>query len=462
MLRGQLGHIILGTVFLFFGLTACAIAAIRQRTEVRVLIWWGIWSGIYGARLLAQTPAVIAVLPRSLQIGAPYVINAIAYLLVVAALLAWSELTVGKMRLFIQIMVFPASAIGLAAIGWFFFTGSADKFLPYNNFVAVCALLVLAIVVAVPKLSTRFLVFPNRILTASTLVFAIEALYGNLSGVLHFRHLSFPFVNELVFAFFLFSFAYVAAQNVFAHERRLVSIESELEIARQIQASILPTSIPEVNNLRIAASYQPMTAVAGDFYEFIQMDQHRVGVLVADAPGHGVPAALIASMIKVGVQSIASCARDPAEVLRRLNRILSGPLRGRLVSAAYLWFDMEIGEALYSAAGHPPLLCWREGELKRIESNGLLFGVAADPDYPVREMPLNPGDRFLLYTDGVIEPENAVGNFFGDRKLEQIVRNNHSRPPAELSEQLLSGIRHWRPASVPQQDDITLIIIDVV
>jgi hypothetical protein len=73
LLRGQLGYIILGTVFLFFGLTACAIAAIRQRTEVRVLIWWGIWSGMYGARLLAQTPAVIAALPRSLQIGAPYV-----------------------------------------------------------------------------------------------------------------------------------------------------------------------------------------------------------------------------------------------------------------------------------------------------------------------------------------------------------------------------------------------------
>jgi hypothetical protein len=127
LLRGQLGYIILGTVFLFFGLTACAIAAIRQRTEVRVLIWWGIWSGMYGARLLAQTPAVIAVMPRSLQIGAPYVSNAITYLLVVAALLAWSELTVGKMRLLIQIMVFPASAIAIAAIGWFFFTGSADK-----------------------------------------------------------------------------------------------------------------------------------------------------------------------------------------------------------------------------------------------------------------------------------------------------------------------------------------------
>jgi phosphoserine phosphatase RsbU/P len=331
LLRGQLGYIILGTVFLFFGLTACAIAAIRQRTEVRVLIWWGIWSGMYGARLLAQTPAVIAALPRSLQIGAPYVSNAITYLLVVAALLAWSELIVGKMRLLIQIMVFPASAIAIAAIGWFFFTGSADKFLPYNNFVAVCVVLVLATLVSVPKLSTRFLVLPSRILTASTLVFAMEGVYVNVSDFLHFRPLP---VTDLVFAFFLFSFAYVAAQKVFAHERRLVSIESELEIARQIQASILPTSIPEVNNLRIATSYRPMTAIGGDFYEFIQMDKHRVGVLVADASGHGVPAALIAAMIKVAMQSVVSCADDPREVLRSLDRILSGQLLGQFVSAS--------------------------------------------------------------------------------------------------------------------------------
>jgi len=98
LLRGQLGYIILGTVFVFFGLTCRAIAAIRRRTEGRVLIGLGIWSGMYGTRLLDETPPVRAVLPRSLQAGAPYVINAITYLFVGAALLAWSELTVGKIR----------------------------------------------------------------------------------------------------------------------------------------------------------------------------------------------------------------------------------------------------------------------------------------------------------------------------------------------------------------------------
>jgi hypothetical protein len=104
LLRGQLADIILGTVFLFFGLTACAIAAIRKRTEVRILIWLGIWSGMYGTNLLARSPAVVAALTGPLQIAVPYLINAITYLIAVAALLAWTELNVGQMRLFTRAM----------------------------------------------------------------------------------------------------------------------------------------------------------------------------------------------------------------------------------------------------------------------------------------------------------------------------------------------------------------------
>lgn len=85
-----------------------------------------------------------------------------------------------------------------------------------------------------------------------------------------------------------------------------------------------------------------------------------------------------------------------------------------------------------------------------------------DADYPVCEIPLVLGDRFLLYTDGVIEPENASGDSFGDREFESIVRRNQSRSPSDLSDDLLTGVRRWQPASVTQQDDITLIVIDIV
>jgi sigma-B regulation protein RsbU (phosphoserine phosphatase) len=462
LLRGQLGYVILGTVFLFIGVTACSIAAIRRRSEVRILIWLGIWSGMFGASRMFAAPAVIASLPRLLQAAAPYVRHAISYLLVVAALLAWSELSAGTLRRLTRSMAVLGLAIGAAGIGSFVFTGAEGRILIFNNVLAACALLILTIVVMAPGLSARFLLFPNPILSAATLIFTLEALYTNLSGVLHLWPSPPYFLDELAFAAFLSSFAYVAARQVFAKERRLLSIESELEVARQIQTSILPATVPQVDNLRIAAAYRPMTAVAGDFYEFIQPDASHVGILVADVSGHGVPAALIASMIKVAVQSVVACAHDPAEVLRRLNGILHGQLRGQFVTAAYLWIDVDAGMAFYSAAGHPPLLCWRNGEVRRIESNGLLFGVLASPDYPVCEMPVHVGDRFLIYTDGVVEPENSAGDAFGDRRLEEVMRRNQSRSPSDFSADLLSEIGRWQPASVTQQDDITLVVIDVV
>jgi sigma-B regulation protein RsbU (phosphoserine phosphatase) len=156
------------------------------------------------------------------------------------------------------------------------------------------------------------------------------------------------------------------------------------------------------------------------------------------------------------------CADDPREVLRGLNRILCGRPGNQFVTAAYLFIDTGNRSALYSAAGHPPLLCWRGNTLERIESNGLVLGVIPDPDYPVCSMQITPGDRFLLYTDGVIEPEDARGNSFGDRRLAQVVRNSQRRPPSELADQLLSEIRTWQLVSVPQQDDITLIVIEVL
>jgi sigma-B regulation protein RsbU (phosphoserine phosphatase) len=150
-------------------------------------------------------------------------------------------------------------------------------------------------------------------------------------------------------------------------------------------------------------------------------------------------------------------------VLCGLARALSGQLHSQFVTAAYLWLDTENRRALCSAAGHPPLLRWREGKLERIQSNGLLFGVKPEDDaYPVCAMPIQPGDRFLLYTDGLTEPENAHGDSFGDSRLEQVVRDNERRSPSDLSDLLLAALKQWQPTSVTQQDDITLIVIDVL
>lgn len=256
VLRAQVIDIVLGTVFLSVGAVACAIAAIRWRTGVRILVWWGIWSGMYGLQTLVQTPDVVAVLPHAIKSTGPYVSTAVMYLLLVTALSAWREMSLGNLRILIQWEIFAGLAISIAGIGTFVLGGPADKWMFYNHLLAVLAMLVLLAVVLVPRFASRFLVIPNhRVLAAGTLIFSAEALYTNLSSVLHYRTL--PLVASIGFAALLFSLGYVALEIVFTKERRLLSIETELETARQIQSSILPARVPEFENLQLAVSYRP-------------------------------------------------------------------------------------------------------------------------------------------------------------------------------------------------------------
>jgi sigma-B regulation protein RsbU (phosphoserine phosphatase) len=404
----------------------------------------------------------VAALPASLQAGVPYLIVAISYLMLVVAILAWLELSRGVVRRLLMASAGIGIAIAVAGIGAFLTTGDAEAFQPFNGALAVLCLLLLVTVMAFPsRLAGRYLALPRKgVLLAGTLVFAVEGLLANLSRSLGFS--SPRAFGWLAFAALLFSFGYVALQSVLAGQRRLLAIENELAVARRLQHSILPGDVPQLDRVRIAAAYEPMTEVAGDFYEFLPVDAQRAGFLVADVSGHGVPAALIASMIKVAVQSAAAWAREPDELLRRLGSGLH--LRGQYVTAAYLWLDTETRTARYSAAGHPPLVVWRAatGSLERIESNGLLFGVAPDSDYPTCAIPFEPGDRFLLHTDGLSEPESAAGEPFGDARLEQVLRECRSQPAEELSRRLLAAVAAWRPSSVAQQDDITFLVLDVL
>lgn len=453
-------EIISGTVFLFLGFTAFGIAIMRRRSGAAILFWWGLWSALYGAGHLAGPLVTVARLPHPFQIATSYVDALTSYLVLVVATRAWLELNVGKIRLFAWAVIFTALAIAFAGIVFFLFTGQTHKFVPYNNLLAVCSTSVLLILVSVPRLWRKCIITPNsRVLVVGTLIFALEALWSNVWGSLGYN--KWQIWDSLAFAVFLLSIGYVALQMVFESERRLLSIEKELAIAHEIQLSILPRVNPEVEHLGIAAAYRPMTEVAGDFYDFIPIDHHRVGVLIADVSGHGVPAALIAAMLKAGMQSVVPCAHDPREVLKRLNHAVYGQPRDQFVTAAYLFLDMQNHNALYSAAGHPPLLVSRGGKLLRIESNGLVCGVALQPDYPVCNLPIYAGDRFLLCTDGMIEPENSRGLAFGDAKLEQVVLDAQLCPPSDLIDKLLTEIRAWQPVSRPQQDDITVVVIDV-
>ena len=461
-LRAEVLRLVVGTIFVAIGGAACTIAAMRWGKGVAILIWLGIWSGLFGLQELIQTPLLVSVLPPFLKAAAPWLSTAVMYLLLVSALCAWRELSLGKLRLLTELEILAGLAIALAGMATFALGGPRDQWMIANHLLTVFAMLVLLPVLLIPKLSRFLVISHHRVLTVATFIFASEVLYTNLSGV--FRYRTLPLVAATAFAGLLFSLGYVALDMLFTNERRLLAIETELEMARQIQASILPAGVPEVDNLRIAASYQPVAAVAGDFYQFVRPDNHHLGILIADVSGHGIPAALVSSMIKVAMQSVAAHAGDPAKVLAGLNRILSTEASGQLASAAYLWIDSENRQALYSAAGHPPLLCWHEAnrQLQRIESNGLLFGVQPCSRYPVCRVAIEPADRLLLYTDGVTETENAAGEPFGDRQLEGLIRSNGLHSACEFSRQVLSALQNWRPAAASQQDDMTLIVVDVL
>lgn len=458
LMRDEVGGIFLGSVFLFIGMAACGVAAIR-RSGVHLLLWQGIFSALYGARILVAVPASFHVLPRFAWPSQNYLIWIITYLIPLPALLFWLELSRGKLRPFLRVAIVATLANAVAGFSSTLISGSPSRFMGLNNVLGIWIVLSITTVIVVPSLARRYLTFQSQIAAIGVSIFAVAALYQNLKDLLHLRE--YPFLEPLGFAAAIFSLGYVAAEKVFTDERRLQAIEKELEIAREIQHSILPRNIPELKNLRIAAAYHPMTAVAGDFYDFIPVDQHHLGVLVADVSGHGVPAALIAAMLKMAVQSVVPCVRSPGDVLQGLNRMLSGQAPDQFVTAAYLFIDTQNYKARYSAAGHPPLLLLRAGTLHRIESNGLVFGVSPQPDYPVRDIPIRPGDRFLLYTDGLIEPENAKGESFGDSKLTQVLLDASRCPPSELANRLLTELRAWQPVSMVQQDDITLVGIDV-
>ncbi|HVN18861.1 MAG TPA: PP2C family protein-serine/threonine phosphatase [Dongiaceae bacterium] len=467
-LSDQVWRLIAGTSFVVVGFLTLALSLIRRRSRGALgLFWVGVWAAVYGIQGLNACPALISLLPRWLQECLPYSHAAINYLVLVIANMTFRELTWGPVRRFVSMVALVG--LGIAAVGiWdFVFTGNENAMSRYNHLLAGSSLIVLVVFVSVPRLNELYGGFDlgakSRALLVGAGLFGAEALYGNVgrffNGDLDTRNL-----DDLGFAALLLSLGYVSMHRVYAGEMRLSSIENELSIARQLQFSILPTTTPELRNLRIAAVYEPMSAVAGDFYEFLPLDDQRAGFLVADVSGHGVPAALIASMIKLAVKSVAETASDPGRLLHRLREILSGELQGQFVSVAYLWIDTEARRARYSAAGHPPLLFWQAQDcaLDRIASNGALIGVPVDGDFPVREITFSPGDRFVLYTDGVSEPENSAGEAFGDRKLEQLLHQERALPAAELSLQLLAQVRAWTPPPTPQPDDITILVIDVL
>jgi phosphoserine phosphatase RsbU/P len=246
--------------------------------------------------------------------------------------------------------------------------------------------------------------------------------------------------------------------------QQLLTIQKELETARQIQLSILPASVPKIEGLDIAARYIPMTSVAGDFYDFIVVDEKHIGILVADVSGHGMPAALIASMLKIALSSQVAHATNPAKVLLGLNQALCGNFQHHFVTAAYSFIDLENLTLTYAGAGHPPLILWGGPEgVRSVEENGLFLGKFSFATYTSVELPIKAGDRILLYTDGIPETTNPAGVEFGTDAFMAFLDTEKSTSADHFIDLLLEELSRWsaRRATEDLDDDITIVTIRV-
>jgi sigma-B regulation protein RsbU (phosphoserine phosphatase) len=246
--------------------------------------------------------------------------------------------------------------------------------------------------------------------------------------------------------------------------RQLLDINNELEMAREIQLSILPHEIPKIRGLEIAARYLSMSSVAGDSYDFIIVDEKHLGILIADVSGHGLPAALIASMLKVALAAQSPHAFDPARVLAGLNQSLCGKFKHHFVTAAYLFVDMEKNSISYAGAGHPPMLLWRTstGSASEVLQNGLLLGLFPEATYSVVKVAVEPGDKAVLYTDGILETRSSADQEFGPDLFKGFLETHHSLTADTFADSLLDELSNWRehPRGNGQEDDITLLVID--
>jgi phosphoserine phosphatase RsbU/P len=246
--------------------------------------------------------------------------------------------------------------------------------------------------------------------------------------------------------------------------RQLVEINAELEMARQIQLSILPSSTPKISGMDIVARYIPMTSVAGDFYDFIVVDERHVGILIADVSGHGLPAALIASMLQVALTGQARHVSEPGKVLAGLNQALCGKFQHNFVTAAYVYVDLEKNIMKYGGAGHPPLLLWRKssGSASQLLENGLVMGQFEEATYDSLQVPIEAGDRFVLYTDGILETTNPAQEEFGTDRFMQFMEKNNKLPAGPFADALLLELARWleQPPGEGHKDDISLLAID--
>jgi sigma-B regulation protein RsbU (phosphoserine phosphatase) len=455
----QFAQLVSGILIFTTGVVQIAFAELVERERNRALATLGGGGVLYGARLMASLSQIreLAPLPPTFW---RYFDADITYVILVPGIY-YVELTFGPgRRESIRWMwrIALAYAVAAIAIDALMRTPTAAK--APNGYLTVAAVVVLVwnSFGASGSVSREF-----RIVRIGVVAFSAFVLFENfVNGRLLAGRWNVEWAGVLVL---LACLGYVAVSRAFDNARRLQELKHELETARQIQASILPKEMPEVAGLAVAARYLPMTDVAGDFYDFLDLGDGRLGVLIADVSGHGVPAALIASMVKVALVAQSPFGDDPARVLLGMNQIFCGRLERQFVTAAYAYLEPAHARLRYWAAGHPPaLLVDAGGRVAEVANNGVMLGHFPDWPYTSIEQRFAAGDRLILYTDGLVEATDERGEFFDAERLCSLARDGRRQSADAFADMLIHGIGAWtgRAAAGRFADDGTIVVVDRV
>lgn len=245
-------------------------------------------------------------------------------------------------------------------------------------------------------------------------------------------------------------------------DRLLSMIADELDLARQIQKSIIPVTPPAVKNMDITMRYIPMEEVGGDFFDFHTFDEYRLGILVADVTGHGIPAAMISTMVKIVSSMQTHNAADPAKLFHEMNNTLAGNIDNHFVTAQYVFLDMENMRLTCGNGGHPPLLIINRyiKNVQALNPRGRLLGCYPDSTYSAEEALLHEGDRIILYTDGITEVFDHDNTMFGEEGLISFTRKNAQLSGDEYIDTLIDELRNFSRLD-SFDDDISVVVIDI-
>ena len=236
-------------------------------------------------------------------------------------------------------------------------------------------------------------------------------------------------------------------------------IEQELRVARMIQQTFLPKSAPELGNYQIAAYYRPAREVGGDFYDFLELEDGRLGLVVGDASGKGIPAAMVMANTRSVLRTSAQGGDlAPGQVLAEANEILFPDIPPNMfVTCFYAILDPKSGSLSYANAGHDLPYLHRNGDAEELRARGMPLGLMPGMDYEEKETILEAGEAALLYSDGLVEAHDPKGEMFGFPRLRALLAEHGEQ--RSLGDFLLEELYSFVGEGWEQEDDITLLTL---